>query len=277
MLYPNSYHTGRALVARLVIHTLATKREHPEDVIHTVLLHADGRCDYPKHYRGFKRLPGERKRVKIRTARGSYESPPRIITGGPDWTETDLLDGRKTGPRSPRGTLPERVRLTTFALWREHSKLPDVYREIVETVDREVADWLPGFGWLPTLSAVRTATHRATDAQTVLDTFQNDWNLAKPRYNTYYGGTAGSIAGAKFSQGWWQFMPEVAHACAMVEALVSAKSGTRFATLTDDAEVLDAHEKLHRRLRDWTAQVDAVLKAEAKPDRNEIVSPLEPE
>lgn len=252
MIHPNSFHTGSALVARLVQHTFATGREHPEDVIHTVLLHADGRCDYPKPFRGCMRPKGTGKRVTIRTARGTYESPPSLLNGGPDWTEKDLLDGRKTGSRSPRGTIPQRVRLTTFALWREHSKLPDLYREIVETIDREVADWLPGFGWLPTLSAIRSTAHRATDAATLLGTLKDDWTLAELRHRPHFAPTTlPAVPASKFS-----------HACYMVDALKDAPEGNRFRTLTDDPAVLTAHEKLHARLHEWIAKVNAVLEQE---------------
>lgn len=269
MLHPRSYATGSTLVTRLVTHALGTERRHPEDVIHTVLLHADGRCDYPKTYGGFKRREGTPKRVSIRTVRGTYESPPHLITpnGAVYWTEKDLLDGRKTGPRSPRGTVPERVRLTTFALWREHSKLPDLYREIVEIVDREVTDWLPGFGWLPTLSAIRSAAQDATDAGTLLERLTGDWRTAELRYRTHFGGTAGNVVGAKFS-----------HACQMVEALVKVPAGDLFHTLTDDPTVLDAHAKLHARLHEWSARVNALLAAESglrRPTPSDDSAPLE--
>lgn len=97
MIHPRSYTTGSTLVTRLVTHTLGTERQHPEDVIHTVLLHADGRCDYPKTYGGFKRREGTPKRVSIRTVRGTDGGRDVRHDRGP--VRPDVARGGQGAPR----------------------------------------------------------------------------------------------------------------------------------------------------------------------------------
>lgn len=138
MLNPRPFDTGLTLVCNLVRYTLATTRLHREEEIHTVLLHGDGRCSNATTRHRFRSTSNAPAIVTLQTARG-YVSPPRLLGLHQDWTQADLLVSELRTPRSPKGTVPMRTRLTTFHFWRQHSPLPDLYREIVRTSERERA------------------------------------------------------------------------------------------------------------------------------------------
>lgn len=140
MLTARSDWSAAHRVQVLLRHAHVTSRRLPEDEIHTVMGHVDVRWAPSGMRKGLTlRSIARAKYVPLGTALRDALGPA-TLAGVPYPTLADLPHAAAT-PRAPHGRLAERGRLYAFNLWRQHSKLPDVYREIVREFDAREVLW----------------------------------------------------------------------------------------------------------------------------------------